>query len=341
MIDVHAHYVPECLLSEMAASPLSANGATMTASAEGDVWFVDVSWEKGGRTMRRTFPIRPEHRRVETRLQWMESQGVTAQVISLLPHLHGYFLPAEVGVMYAQKVNSHLHGASLQAPGRLLPMAHLPWQAPAEALAELNRVADLGFTAVLAGSKLGPRRLDDPVFAPVLARIAELGMLLFIHPVDISAEAGTEDYYLVNLIDNPVDTAVAAARLVFSGTLDRHPTLRICLAHGGGAAPALAGRWDHGYDVRKECRGAAQRPSAYFRRLYFDTVVHHTDQLEWLCQLVGPTQVLLGTDCPADMGDLNPSARLARLEPSTAARIAHENFAALLGGVALARNDEE
>ena len=140
-------------------------------------------------------------------------------------------------------------------------------------------------------------------------------------------------WHLFNTVGFPVETAVLATRLIFSGTLDRHPSLRIVLAHGGGVLPVLAGRLDHAYRQRAEVRDAiAAPPSTYIKRFYFDTVTHHDLALRLLLDLVGPQQIVLGTDTPYDMADPEPLARIRRLglAPPAAAALLGESARKLL-----------
>jgi aminocarboxymuconate-semialdehyde decarboxylase len=110
-------------------------------------------------------------------------------------------------------------------------------------------------------------------------------------------------YYLNNLIGNPLDTTIAAACLVFSGVLERHPSLKICLSHGGGFVPYQAGRFLHGWHVREEPkRKLPKPPTESLGRFYFDTIVHSKDVLEFLVGNAGVDRVLLGSDYPFDMG---------------------------------------
>src|SRR5205807_2707567 len=115
-------------------------------------------------------------------------------------------------------------------------------------------------------AKIGPVLYDAP---------ARLRLPVFTHPLNNAGEDRMDRWHLGNSVGNPGETALAAARLIMSGTLDRHPRLAVVLAHGGGSLPFIAARMDHAYEVRRECREAiAERPSSYLRRLYFDTITH-------------------------------------------------------------------
>ena len=102
----------------------------------------------------------------------------------------------------------------------------------------------------------------------------------------------------------------------------------IVLAHGGGSLPFVMARMDRAYAVRRECRTATPKPpSAYLKRLYFDTITHGAAALRFLIDAAGPARVLLGTDHPYDMADPTGVRRLRRLRlsPAAAAAICHRN----------------
>ena len=116
-----------------------------------------------------------------------------------------------------------------------------------------------------------------------------------------------DDFHLRNLVGFPLDATLAAVRLIFAGVLDRFPRLRICVGQAGGFLPYVAGRLDHGYAVRPECRRFIDRPpSHYLRRLYFDSLTHSARALGLLLDTVGPERVMLGSDFPFDMGSPAP-----------------------------------
>jgi aminocarboxymuconate-semialdehyde decarboxylase len=112
-------------------------------------------------------------------------------------------------------------------------------------------------------------------------------------------------------VGNPVETTIAAAHLILSGTLERHPGLRVLLAHGGGAIAALAGRIAHGQEAVEAASTAGLSAPAALRRFLFDTVTHDPRQLRTLVEAVGADRVLLGTDYPFDMADTRPVQTVA------------------------------
>lgn len=133
-----------------------------------------------------------------------------------------------------------------------------------------------------------------------------LKAVVFIHPFGTTLGARLATHYLNNTIGQPLETTIALSRLIFSGLLDRHQGVRLLAAHGGGYLPTYLGRSEHANAVRPEARLMARKPSEYLREIYFDTVVHDSLSLRHLIDIVGVSQVLLGTDYPFDMGHYRP-----------------------------------
>ena len=135
------------------------------------------------------------------------------------------------------------------------------------------------------------------------------------------------EYYLWNLVGNPLETTITAAHMLLSGLFDRHPDLTVVLAHGGGALLALRGRLRHGHAVQPAARASLHgAPDDALRRFYLDTVVHDPVLLHSLVEFVGADHVLLGSDFPFDMGDPDPTGTVRR------ANLGAEAEAAVLGG---------
>ena len=152
---------------------------------------------------------------------------------------------------------------------------------------------------------------SDPKFHPVWAKAEELGAPLFIHPRGIP-ELGKRlsgNGWLDNAIGYPLDTTIALSHLIFEGTLDRFPGLKVIAAHGGGYLPSYAERSDHACMVGpKGCNAdikLKKRPSEYLKQLYFDTVVFTPEALRHLAAQVGTSQIMLGSDSPFPW-ELNP-----------------------------------
>jgi aminocarboxymuconate-semialdehyde decarboxylase len=265
---------------------------------------------------------------LERRLQDMAASRVDIQVLSVCPQTFVYAQPPALAASFARIQNEQLAKQVKARPDRFLAIATLPMQAPKQAADELRHAMRvLGLAGAQIGSNIAGRNLDDPEFEPVWAAAAELGAFILLHPINVAGMDRLGSYYLNNLIGNPLDTTIAAACLVFSGVLERYPSLKICLAHGGGFVPYQAGRFVHGWQVRQEPKKKlAKPPTDSLNRFYFDTIVHSAEVLEFLVGSAGSGRVLLGSDYPFDMGMPDGVLQVKNLSiPAT-------DQAAILGG---------
>lgn len=192
-----------------------------------------------------------------------------------------------------------------------------------------GRLSGVEVAASVGGDYLGHER-----FQPFWAAAEETGALVFIHPTTRGFELPVFDgYYLWNTVGNPLETTVTAAHMVMAGILERHPRLKIVLAHGGGAILALRGRLRHAHSFQPQARERLREsPDDSLRRFYYDTVTHDAELLRSLVGYVGADRVLLGSDYPFDMGLERPAelVRELRLDPDDEERIVGANAERLL-----------
>lgn len=259
---------------------------------------------------------------VSLRLRDMDANGVDVQVLSTTVFTFFYGHEPNLALACSIVQNEDIAAVVAKNPDRFLGLGTVPLQAPQMAAHELRRsMTKLGLRGVMIGSNVNGRNLDDPALEPFWATAEELGAFIFIHP---HAGVGTErmgSYYLKNLIGLPLETTLAAASLVFGGVLERHPRLTVCLSHGGGFVPYQAGRFQHGWEVRDEAKvNIKNPPSESLGRLFYDTILHSKTNLEFLIDAVGHEHVLLGSDYPFDMGNLDCVARVEALSIEAPAR---------------------
>jgi aminocarboxymuconate-semialdehyde decarboxylase len=306
VVDVHTHYlsssIVELLLSEQEVCP------GVRAHREGKDICVEVTDIRGVSEVARRFRLTPSHYDLSVRLPKIAEMGVDVQILSPLPYLYGHWLNAEEGDRWCRMSNDYMAQVVRQYPKRFRYLAGLPMQDAHLAAAELNRaITTGGAVGVAIATHVGDSYLDDPRFATFWEAADSLAAWVLLHPtVEISASPAMRPYYLTNLVGHPVETALAAARLMLSGVLLRYGRVRVCLAHGGGALPFLLGRLEHGSRVRSEIPPSTQPVRDLFRRFYFDSVTHDPEALAYLVRAVGAQHVCLGSDFPADMADANP-----------------------------------
>ncbi|MDO8212491.1 amidohydrolase family protein [Conexibacter sp. CPCC 206217] len=221
-------------------------------------------------------------------------------------------------------------------PDRIAGLGAVPLQDPALAAAELRELMGRGvLRGVEIAASVRGTYLGDDCFEPFWAAAEETGALVFIHPTTRGFDDPVfTEHYLWNAVGNPLETTITAAHLVLTGTIERHPGLRILLAHGGGTILALRGRLRHAHSFQPQARSRLREdPEASLRRFYYDSVVHDAGLLRALVETVGADRVMLGSDHPFDMGDLRPAdtVRAAGLDPRDEALVLEGNAAALLG----------
>jgi aminocarboxymuconate-semialdehyde decarboxylase len=298
VVDVHTHFLPRFFVAEA-----GSRGVFGVREEEGV-----IVHPQGFR-----YPLAREFVDLDAKLEEMDRLGIDVSVLSAAPTLFFYDAPAAEAVEFARRSNDAL--AELVASSdRLRGLAALPLQDPRAAAGELERaVGELGLLGAHVGTNRGDTPLDAPELEPVLAAAERLDVPLMLHPYYVGPKPGLEDFYLVNSLGNPLDTTIAAVRLIHSGALDRFPELRVALVHAGGFLPFQLGRFDHAHRVRPEPKVNIERPpSSYLDRFWVDTITHGDAALGFLADLVGPERLCLGTDLPFDMADGEPLDRLER-----------------------------
>jgi aminocarboxymuconate-semialdehyde decarboxylase len=314
-VDVHNHVIPSFVLEE-------AERNRLFGLRKEDQWVIHP---EGFR-----YPITPDFADPQQKLTDMDAHSLDVAVLSIAPTLFLYDEPATDALAFAQRANDAVAEMAATSP-RLAALATLPLQDPVAAAAELRRsVEELGMRGAQIGTSGADRLpLDDPAFAPVLAEAERLDVPLMLHPYYVGLKPGLTDYYFTNSIGNPLDTCIAAARLIHAGTLDQYPELRVVLVHGGGFLPYQLGRLDHAHAVRTEPKVTiSEPPSSYLRRFWIDTITHGDDALGFLETLIGVDRIVIGTDLPFDMADREPVERLRRvgINPDALGNVADELF---------------
>ena len=259
----------------------------------------------------------------ERRLRECDAAGVGVQVLSTVPVLFAYRTEPKRGADLARLLNDHIASLCRDHPRRFVGLGTLPLQSPDLALRELERcMGELHLAGVEIGSNVAGRNLSDPALFPVLARAAELGASVFVHPWDMLAPERMDKYWLPWLVGMPAEIALAICSLVFSGTLEKLPRLRIAFAHGGGAFAGTLGRIEHGFHARPDLVAPdnPRPPSAYVRRIYVDSLVHDARALRLLLEVFGPERIALGTDYPFPLGEDPPGALIASMDLASGVR---------------------
>ncbi|MBT2686028.1 amidohydrolase family protein [Bacillus sp. ISL-37] len=297
IIDAHHHIIPRAAVEEIRKG--NSRFEAEIQVKDGQEWIVHRQGY--------AYPLFDKFYDNEAKLQDMKEANLDAVVLSPAPPMFYYWQEGNTAADIARLVNDGTAEMMSQNSRIYKGMATVPMQHPSLAIKELERVkSNYGIRAVEIGTSIEGVNLDDPKFLPFFEAADAMGFTLFLHPYYVGDKSGLARYYFTNLIGNPLDTAIAAGSLIFGGILDRFKSLRVLLAHGGGYFPYQIGRFDKGYQERKESRTCEELPSSYLNRFYYDTLTFDSRTLEFLVNLVGKDQVVLGSDYPFDMGTLKP-----------------------------------
>ena len=242
---------------------------------------------------------------IADRLQAMDSQGIDVEALSINPYW--YRAERDIVAELIRIQNEALVEFCAAHPDRFVAFATAALQYPDLAAEQLDHaVKTLGFRGVGVAGSVAGEELADPKFHPVWAKAEELGILIFMHPL------GTRELepsgrlkgsgLLTNTIGNPLETTIALSHLIFEGTLDRFPGLKICAAHGGGFLPSYANRSDAVIATFPNRVGPLpkKKPTQYLKdgQLYFDSIMFTGEAMRHLIAETGVGQIMVGTDYP-------------------------------------------
>jgi aminocarboxymuconate-semialdehyde decarboxylase len=240
------------------------------------------------------------------RLIDMDAQGIDYQAINV--NAWGYSADRALARDLIQLQNEKISQWCAAHPDRFVGMATLALQHPDLAADQLDQaVRKMGMRGAAIGGSVEGQELSDRTFDPFWAKAEQLGVVLFVHPQ--SAPGTTQNPRLQgkgglgNTIGNPLETTVFLSHLIFEGTLDRFPGLKICSAHAGGYLPSYSGRSDAlcGRGGGADCKALKKKPSEYFKeQLYVDTMIFREEGLRHLIAEVGVSHMVYGTDYPFD-----------------------------------------
>lgn len=333
IIDMHAHYVSPALIEEGIRNGQRYGVKIELAKSGGEDF--QLTFEDGAQLR----PFFKELCNLDCRLPEMDAAGIAVQVVSTWTDMAGDNLPDEKSAAWVRLQNETLVADVKKSGKRFAPMGTLPLRNVTSAIAELDYlVKELGTTSLELGTNVNGNDLDHADFRPLWKRIHELDIFVLLHPPfkPIGLDR-TGDYFLNNLISYPVDTTIAAARLLFGGVLDEFPGLKICLAHSGGFLPYQIGRMDRGFAAHPACsKYVKSAPSEIMNRFIFDSLTHSDRALSFLVDSVGADRIVYGSDYPFEMLDPEGPKRLDRLQNLSAEQregILSRNIRSLLNGL--------
>lgn len=287
--------------------------------------------ELGGMDPYRKNPL-TRARDVSVRLKDMDATGIDVQALSISVGQYFHWAEPDLAAKIVLLQNEKLTEVCATHPDRFVPIGAVALQHPDLAAAQLEHaVKNLGHRGVMITGSLDGEEISNTRFNPFWAKAEELGVVVFLHPNGFAEGKNRLQGRgrLENIIGNPLETTVALSHLIFEGTLDHYPGVKLVAAHGGGYLPSYIGRSDHCHTSDdRGCRGAEEKkPSDYLKQIFFDSLVYRTENLRHLINEAGVGQIVLGTDYPYGMENRNAVAHVLSVPGLT-----DEERESILGG---------
>lgn len=282
----------------------------------------------------------------DRRIEDMDDEGVSIQVLSTVPVMFSYWAKPHDGLDLSRRLNDHIAEVVRAHPKRFTGLGTIPLQNVDLAARELERCSrDLGLRGVEIGThvdasplsgRLDTLNLDNASLQPIWSAAEQLNAAIFVHPWDMVGKERMPKYWLPWLVGMPAETSLAICSMIFGGVFERFPKLRVAFTHGGGAFPGTIGRIAHGFHVRPDLCATDNKisPRNYLAngeipaRFYVDSLVHDSGALKLLLKLFGARRVALGSDYPFPLGEAHPGKLIESMKLSA------KDKAQLLAGTA-------
>jgi aminocarboxymuconate-semialdehyde decarboxylase len=291
LVDVHTHAIDDDLPDLRRAYPHDRwPSVERTGEIEAHLLF-------GGQPYRRI-----DHRcwSPEARLTDMDREDVAVQVLSPIPVTFCYQASATGAAELASAQNEFFARIVQQHPTRFAALGAVALQDPDRAVDEMRRcMRNRGFLGVEIGTQVGgTTELADPSLDRFFAVAHELGALVLVHPSDQDLPPRVTELGLGFGAGMPIETTLAAAALIARGALSRRPGVRICLAHGGGALPAIIGRLDKGAIIAGMPVDSPDLPSRLAAQFWCDSMTYSRRTLDAAVEVFGRDHIVFGSDYP-------------------------------------------
>lgn len=242
----------------------------------------------------------------EIRMEEYAQFGTSVQVVCTIPVMFSYWAKPLDCLNLSRYLNDHLIGLAKDYPKNYIGLGTVPMQDADLAIEELQRIKKEGLVGIQIGSNINDENLNENRFYPIFEACEKLGLAVMVHPWNMMGEKQMQRYWLPWLVGMPAETSRAICSMIFGGVFERLPNLRVMFAHAGGSFLPTLGRIQHGFDCRPDLVAIDNNinPRNYLQRFWVDSVTHDPLMLEYVLKLQGSKRVMLGSDYPFPLGDL-------------------------------------
>jgi aminocarboxymuconate-semialdehyde decarboxylase len=228
------------------------------------------------------------------------------QVVCTIPVMFSYWAKPLDCLDLSQFLNDHIAELIEKYPKHYLGLGTLPMQDTELAVQELERCKKIGLQGIQIGSNINDLNLNEDRFYPIFEACEKLGMAIMVHPWNMMGQKNMQRYWLPWLVGMPAETTRAICSMIFSGIFEKLPNIRVMFSHAGGSFLATLGRIEHGFNCRPDLVAMDNpvNPRNYLGKFWVDSITHDPIMLEYVLRMIGSKKVVLGSDYPFPLGDL-------------------------------------
>lgn len=242
----------------------------------------------------------------EVRINEYSQYKTSVQVVCTIPVMFSYWAKPLDCLSLSKFLNDHIAKLAEQYPSQYIGLGTVPMQDSSVAVKELERFKSIGLMGIQIGSNINDENLNEDKFFPVFEACERLDLAVMVHPWNMMGEKQMQRYWLPWLVGMPAETSRAICSMIFGGIFERLPKLRVMFAHAGGSFLPTIGRIEHGFECRPDLVAIDNpvNPRNYLGKFWVDSVTHDPLMLEYVLKLMGSEKVMLGSDYPFPLGDL-------------------------------------
>jgi aminocarboxymuconate-semialdehyde decarboxylase len=242
----------------------------------------------------------------EERIEEYKQFNTQVQVVCTIPVMFSYWAKPLDCLALSEFLNDHIGKLVEKYPRQYIGLGTVPMQDAELAVKELERFREIGLVGLQIGSNINDENLNEERFYPIFEACERLNLAVMVHPWNMMGEKHMQRYWLPWLVGMPAETSRAICSMIFGGIFEKLPKLRVMFAHAGGSFLPTIGRIEHGFDCRPDLVAIDNNfnPRNYITKFWVDSITHDPLILEYVLKLQGSKKVMLGSDYPFPLGDL-------------------------------------